>query len=380
MDEFATRRRVLGTLAAVGLSGCLRNTSQTQSIKTQTQSHHTRTDTDSQTTVPEWSLSFSAPPTTQPVIRDGTAFVGSTNHRLYAIDTATGTEQFATDVGDQVGYGLAYRQGTIYGSSRAGIFGVDATGGDVVLSTSNRFTGFGTETPLVGDGRLYYPGGSLLSAIDTDTGGSLWESRSAAWGGSPALADGTLVVSDAGNVDTTPSDRSRVFGLDPEKGTVQWETRIESDSLVSAVALSADGQTAVLSGRYGMTAAFDTNTGDELWRATIDRGGNVHSNPIIIGKTVIVPQGNSGLYGYSLSDGDLRWTELADRDVGYRVGSSGGRAIIAADSVYEIQPSNGSIVTRYDLSPPIAEGLLPALTENGLIYPSNDSSVRRVPR
>jgi len=384
MPGLSTRRQLLTAVLAGSVSGCLRSTMGSQSQETEkVDQSGTKEGTATQTDLPakEWTQSFPAPPTTQPLIRDGNVFVGCQDHNLYKIDLQTGQQEFAVDVGDEVGRGLTYAEGVIYGSSPAGVFGIDTETGEITFSTSEQITGFGINTPLVSQGRLYYSSGSRLTAFDIASGDRIWDKRTASWGGQPDLADGTLIVSDAGDTDTIPSEKSRIYGLDPTDGSVQWKTDITSDSLVSAVALSSDRTLSVFVGRYGLTAAFDTATGEERWRATVDRDGNVVGQPVVTQGLVIVPLGGNGIYAYDVTSGSRQWSiNGTEVGTGYRIEALNGHLITAKSSLYELAIADGTLKQTHDLSPSVAESLLPAVEEDYFVYPTASSSIRLVKR
>ncbi|WP_321170522.1 PQQ-binding-like beta-propeller repeat protein [Halobaculum limi] len=392
MLQQRSRRQVCSVLAMAGLSGCLNFTATDEQASSSTPRSDTpqgtpngestsvsQSATTDQPRSDGWPYSLPAPVTTTPLIDESTVYFGCMDHKLYGVNVETGTQQFATDVGDQVGPGLTLSGGVIYGSTPAGLFGVDATSGDLTLSASNRAVGFGIREPLVADGILYYPAGGTLLAIDVTSGEVVWSRRApAAWGGKPALVDSTLIVSDAGDVSTTPSDQSRVFGLDPTDGSTRWQVSISADSLVSSVAASAEDQTAVLVGRYGLTAAFDTNTGEERWRATVDRNGNVTGRPAIAEQTVVVPLGGNGLFAYDLNSGSERWGKPEARSLsGYAVTIANGQVLTGSEAATLLDLETGDQIRQFELTPPLADSVQPTMSEHALIYPAADTTLQR---
>lgn len=395
MPRQINRRSTLSVLGGCALSGCLNlrpenngsSTSPQNGAVSESPSPEEGTDRSSSSTSnseDQWPVSLPAPGTTTPVIDGETAIFGCMDHHVYAIDATSGQRRFKTDIGGQVGPGLTISDQVVYGSSPAGIFGVDLTTGEQILSITDVNVGFGIHEPLVKNEQLFYTADGSLLAFNPTSGGQNWKNnQGSVWGGKPALLDGTLVTSDAGDVDTFPSDRSRVYGIDPEDGSIQWRKGITEDSLVSSVAVHEGKSTAVLVGRGGMTAAFDVNTGEEQWRVSVTRDGNVTGGPKIVEDTVIVPLGNNGLYAYDVATGEERWKKDGRSDIRTQYSCQVlNETVFTArgNEVFEIDYTSGEVVSTVQLSERLADSTQPLVTTNSIIYPTQGSTVRRALR
>lgn len=397
MDSSWSRRGLLSLLGTGLVSGCLQfsrapesaTTPQTQGQASNSQGTLTQSSGDSSPeSSPEqnavtgevsWPFEMRAPGATRPIVHDGTVYIGSVDHNVYAIDAATGTSEFSTDVGDEIGPGLEVASGTLYGATTEGIFGVDMSTGELVLDVTLDI-GYG-DAPLAHDQSLYYPGDPLI-ALDRQTGEVLWEQEgNSLFGGQPAVVDNILIASDAGETDTFPSDISTVYGLNPADGTIQWEKNIEQDGLLSPVGVSAEQGIAVLAGRYGMLAAFDTNSGRELWRTTIEKRGNVPFIPIVDGTTVYLPMNNDGLRAFDVSSGNKLWHQEAS--MGSQLNIIDNRIVTSSTrTTYEVSSSNGEIRSEYQLSPERARGFEMGTTPTTqfVYYATGSATVARTSR
>lgn len=385
MRQQQSRRAVLTGLVAGSLGGCLRLSRTTGTPDGSLASSPTAAATDTAGTTPEtttarpWQFSMTAPGTTAPIVEAGTAYVGSVDHHLYGVDLATGERRFATDVGDEVGPGIVHHDGVVYGTGPGGIFGVDADG-DLVLDVE-RDVGFGMRTPLVHGKTLYYPRDRMI-ALDVTTGEPRWTKVSpSTFGAQPALSNGVLVTSDAGDTDTLPSSQSFVYGLDPEDGATRWRRHVEEDSLVSPVTVSAAHGVAVLAGRYGLLAAFDVASGEERWRTTVEKGGNVPFRPYASGDLVYLPMRGEGVRAFDVTTGDVAWTTDGGGATGDTVRPFDGRLYTSnAGRVVEIDPASGERLAQQELPTRKADGTGVALTATTVVYPTPAAELRSVTR
>jgi polyvinyl alcohol dehydrogenase (cytochrome) len=111
----------------------------------------------------------------------------------------------------------------------------------------------------------------VYHALDRDTGAVVWETTltpGSFFGGeigSAALVDGKLVaVSNVGDPGTNaPTNRAKVFALDPKSGEILWESE-EFAGLIFAPVSAVRGL-AFVAVNSGLLTALDTRTGEALW-------------------------------------------------------------------------------------------------------------------
>jgi len=114
--------------------------------------------------------------------------------------------------------------------------------------------------------------GGTFHALDRDTGKVVWETHltpGSFFGGqigSSAFVDGKLVAtSNVGDPDTNaPTDVTKVFGLDPATGKIEWTAQPYPGRVFAPV--SAVPGVAFVATDKGTMVALDTSTGKELWR------------------------------------------------------------------------------------------------------------------
>jgi PKD repeat protein len=171
----ATRRRVLqataGALATGAVSG--RGTAQASGPTVYVGSYWTLYAVDAATGTEQWVFETGDDVESSPTVVDGTVYVGSLDDNLYAVDAATGTEQWAFDTGGFVDSSPTVVDGTVYVGSESKLYAVDAAEGTKQWAFK---TGGGVDSsPTVVDGTVYvgsYDGN--LYAVDAATGSQQW--------------------------------------------------------------------------------------------------------------------------------------------------------------------------------------------------------------
>ncbi len=289
----------------------------------------------------------------QPVIgHDGTVYVGSFDHRFYAI-TSSGRIKWSVDLGDLIySTALLARGGRIYVGSDDDRFYCLSRRGKVrwSLRTSEverPTSAFDADTsPAPGpDGSVYFASGPHVYRVGDD-GAVLWRySVGDKVFSSPAVdengtvyfgaQDGHLYALDptgevrfrvalGADIDSSPvitASGSIVVGLDrgsvvsvSSSGDVRWRSKVGGHVRASP-AVSSDGK--ILVSTFGpdpRLVALDESNGREVWSRPLDRGRRPadfgsHSSPVIDGLGVAYVGSSKGrVHAFDVDDGSLRWT------------------------------------------------------------------------
>jgi polyvinyl alcohol dehydrogenase (cytochrome) len=140
----------------------------------------------------------------------------------------------------------------------------------------------------------------VYHALDRDTGAVVWETMltpGSFFGGeigSGALVDRKLVVvSNVGNASNAPTNRAKVFALDPDSGEILWEAE-EFPGLIFGPVGAVRG-VAFVGTDAGTFAALDTRTGERLW--TYEAPARTGCGPSIVNGRVLWG------YGFTLFSG-----------------------------------------------------------------------------
>ncbi len=234
-----------------------------------------------------------------PVIKDNTLFIGSRNHRFFAIDPDTGTLKWAVDLG------LAVRSTAlvtdnlvlVFGSGIGGdpdvIFALGTDDGATVWTTIGRGS---ASYPYLSGGTLYFTllndvkrgsGENLtysLHAVDVKTGKSLYETELT--GNRPQVfgSSDVIYVSDFVKKGKVPNARNngyyeqrtaKTYAIEAGTGELLWTlgggevdlnmTPFHTEvDLYMAPILTIDSRRIYSSTRHGLTA-LDRSTGERRW-------------------------------------------------------------------------------------------------------------------
>ena len=254
-----------------------------------------------------------------PGVADGTVVCGSFDNTIYAIDTATGEQNWAHDAGGIVRSSPTIVDGTVYigahcqsaecaefDSSEIGeVLALDLETGELLWSFET--TAGVVSTPAVTDNAVFVgTSAGAMRALDRDTGETVWSYETGALvASSPAVVDGSVYFGDV---------RGTFYGLDVTDGTELWTH--EPDQLRNYPNSPAVDEDRVYIGanyngatRAGVIA-FD-RTGGQQWTQNLVDEGQVGSAPLVVdGHVYIGAHGspeNGGLYALT-TDGTTQWS------------------------------------------------------------------------
>lgn len=301
-----------------------------------------------------------------PIIVDGTIFVGSAgtaqNQRdnadgIYAYDLATGERLWFFGAELDVN-GVGFADGTVIGTGDEGrVWGLAASTGLPIWTEDLERPTFGN--PLtVGGIVVIGDHGGVVTAYDVRTGAHRWEHRLNGPIRGGASSDGEIIVVNsesreviAVTLDGTllwrvtvrgsepRSDQSRLWAaptivgdlvvmgllrdaefvepaliaLDKATGAVAWEATDAAG--ISSEWTNIRGSPAAIEGLlvYGQTfsnllVAVDIESGQTLWAVEVGaRCANHWPSPAIVGDLAIIPRQDGGLYAVSLTERQLAW-------------------------------------------------------------------------
>ncbi|WP_277543042.1 outer membrane protein assembly factor BamB family protein [Haloarcula laminariae] len=186
-----------------------------------TAAEQTRTDTETanrpQRAGLEWSFETDGQIRAAPAVVDGTVYFGSSDDRLYAVDTADGTEQWATNVGGNVETSPTVVDGTIYlGSGYSGpMYALDAADGTEQWRYEEAVTS--VTSPVVTDDAVFIAGEeNTVVSLNRTNGDENWSQQLGDEDGVAASMAATE------NVIYVPSDGGGLQALSTDDGSVLW--------------------------------------------------------------------------------------------------------------------------------------------------------------
>ncbi len=243
----------------------------------------------------DWSFATGGPVWSAPAVANGMVYAGSSDDNVYALNAATGSPVWRFKTGGWVWGALTVDDGTIYVSSRDGaIYALNGRTGAKLWSFK---TGGPVLTSPAIQGNVLYAGSDdhRIYALDRRTGHLLWDYQTGLdVVSSPAVANGVVFVG---------SDDGTLYALNAASGTLIWDFTtsgpIESSPTVAQGSVyvgSNDGRI------YALTAA----TGMKLWSYTT--GNWVVASPAIAGSDVYIGSLDHNVYALDAHTGDRVWS------------------------------------------------------------------------
>lgn len=207
--------------------------------------------------VKKWSFTTGHGIWTKPLVDGAVVYVVSMDHKIYALDLATGTEKWNLDLGSSV-----------------------------------------VRTPLLSEGVLYAGtlGGELV-AVNLSEQKILWRYKAdgALWF-SPIIQDGVLYFGDVSG---------KMYALNAENAQLVWKLE-ESSAIMGSAGLFSDG--VVFCSENGNVIAVSFK-GEKMWSYPVP--GKLYSGPIVAKDRIVVAvtQGETLLVGLDFRGGK-QWSYL----------------------------------------------------------------------
>jgi eukaryotic-like serine/threonine-protein kinase len=276
-----------------------------------------------------WKFKTNGPVVSTPAIAGDTAYVGSNDHYLYAVNLANGELRWKFKTGSRVASSPAVNGGRVYfGSYDGNFYALDARTGEqkwkFATAGEHRFTArhihgaepaaesmpdpfdFFLSSPTVAGGMVYVGSGDgNVYALDAESGVSRWKFQTGnVVHASPAVAYDTVYI---GSWD------SFFYALDAKTGRERWRFKTGEDPAISnqvgiqSSAVVADG-IVYFGCRDANLYALDAATGAKLW-AFPNKGSWVISTPIVRDGTLYFATSDSGLFhALDAKSGALRYS------------------------------------------------------------------------
>ena len=277
----------------------------------------------------KWKFKTGGAVISTPAVSDGTAYFGSNDHFLYAVNLADGAQRWKFKTGSRVTSSPAVYQGRVYVASYDGnIYAVDAkTGAQVWKFASEgerRFTGkhlhgsdpaaesmpdpfdFYLSSPTISEDTLYVGSGDgNVYALDAASGALRWKFHTGdVVHASPAIANGLVYI---GSWD------SYFYAIDAKTGKEHWRFKTGEDHKIAnqvgiqSSATIANG-TVYFGCRDSNLYALDAATGAKKW-AYSNKGSWVISTPIVKDGTLYFATSDTGLFAaLDAKTGELKYS------------------------------------------------------------------------
>ena len=254
-----------------------------------------------------WSYATGSAVASSPAVVNGVAYVGSYDHKVYALNAKTGAKLWSYSTGPAAhsfpGHGVksafpgydvysspAVAQGVVYvGSANTTIYALNAKTG-ALLWSYQAGAPIMQGSPAAANGVVYAASYDSLYALNAASGALLWSSGSAWGNSSPAVAHGVVY---AGSFDDS------VYAFDAITGAQLWSYPTGDQIFMSSPAV-ANG-VVYIGSTDGNVYAFDAVTGAKLWSYPIGS----EAAPVVVNGMVYISANNS-VYAFGLPKGSSR--------------------------------------------------------------------------
>jgi len=268
-----------------------------------------------------------------PAVSDGTIYIGSGDHNVYALDSQTGRLRWKFTTGNVVHASPAIDGGILYiGSWDRYLYALDAATGKLRWKF------------LTGDDRDIYNQVGIA--------------------GSAAVGNGSVYFG---------CRDSHFYALDARTGTLRWK-RDEHGSWVIASPALADGMVLYTTSDERKFYAVDAGTGSV--RFNVPYGAFAFSSPSIAGNVAYYGSFDGRLYGVNIKSGEIVGqfsTDASARNLRGHLDNSGNLDLA---TFYDDSTLDGTIVGLHKIyelgsiagSPAVADGILYIGSTDGTLY------------
>lgn len=270
---------------------------------------------DTETGEERWAFATGDGVDANPIIEDGTVYVGANDGMFHAIDLADGSEVWSTDLGAAIKGTALVRDGAIFvGTSEPAFHALDLASGQALWTSpilpNDAFTVEFNSRPVV----VTYDGADVIAAPANDGGIYLYDPASGAELDRVQLAGGVwfsgplvLDTDDGGEelwVGTSVErggDLSRVTFPDGEVRTFPSNGGVGTDP-----ALTSEGYI-VFGNDAGELFAVNRTTLGEIWREGYAVDTQIKGSPVVVGNRIIFGTHDKELIAVSSADGAEIW-------------------------------------------------------------------------
>ena len=314
-----------------------------------------------------WSFATGGWVNAAPAVAGGVVYVGSDDHRVYALDAATGSELWSFASGDAVNATPTVADGVMYvGSDDAYIYALDAATGTMLWSYDSGARV--RNTLAVSDGRLYAStlvnGETRASALDASSGELLWTAQV------PHAFDSESAPTVAGDMVYVPGAEYGVFhALDAATGEVAWTAAV--GSYVESAPTVREG--VVFLTMVNEAYALDEMTGAVIWSYGTERYP-ARDFPALVVNGVYYLAPDNYLHALDATTGALLWTYQADGPINAAPVVAGGAVFAATEAgqIFAVDTADGGELWTITLE---GTGLQALTVADGVVYVESDLGV-----
>jgi outer membrane protein assembly factor BamB/serine/threonine protein kinase len=242
----------------------------------------------------KWAFQTGGCVCSSPKVVDGVVYVGSDDHNVYAIDARSGQQQWAFQTGNYVVSSPTVVDGVVYiGSDDHNVYAIDARSGQQTWAFQTGNYVFSSPTVING---VVYVGSedNNVYAIDARSGQKKWAFQTGSYvDSSPTVVNGVVYVG---------SEDNNVYAIDARSGQKKWA--FQTGSYVNSSPTVVNGVVYVGSDDHSVYA-IDARSGQKKW--AFQTGDMVYSSPEVVDGVVYVGSLDDNVYAIDTQSGQKKW-------------------------------------------------------------------------
>ena len=310
-----------------------------------------------------WEFETGAEVNSSPAVSDGVVYIGSYDHKMYALSAKSGANLWAYDTGKSIYSSPAILNGTVYfGTDGGKMYALSAaTGNEIWNHSTGDFVG---SSPAISDDMVFFGcPNSNFYALSATTGNEIWEFPTASGVSSSAAVSNGMVY--------FGSYHNGFYALNATTGKEIWEFPTgfywgSTPAVSNGVVYYATWQ--------GMVYALNATTGDKLWE--FPAGSGTYSSPAVSDGIVYIGSNDGKVYALSATTGYKLWDYPTGNYVESSPAVADGVVYIGSDDgkIYSLNATTGNEIWNYSTgnsvgsSPAVADGVVYVGSSDGKVY------------
>ncbi|MBN1231739.1 MAG: PQQ-binding-like beta-propeller repeat protein [Candidatus Coatesbacteria bacterium] len=272
-----------------------------------------------------------------PYVVDGVLYVGSGDHKIYALNALTGSLIWSYETDGMIHAGCIVDNGILFiGSFDRNMYAMNASTGSPIWAYPTRDAI--RSTPAVSNGIVYFGSAdNSIYAVDVETGNQIWEYETDYDVTSSPVCYNSTVYN--GSWD------GNIYAINASNGQLKWKY-LTTDWIISGATIY---DSVVYFGcDDGFVYALNSSNGGFRWR--YETKNRINSSPATSDSTVFIGSNDSYFYAIDTVTGQLKWKANLSYPVYLSsAGISDGYAYIGCSgkTLYALNKHDGKIMWQY---------------------------------